>query len=182
MRRPEDVQSAVEALPAAVSSERSLEELYVEEAPRALRLAYLLTGDRPLAEDLVHDAFVRVAARRGALRDPQAFGAYLRRAVVNRANSHFRHQRVVRDNLRRQQAAPAAASHEAVVDRREVLWEALAQLPARQRTALVCRYYLDLSERETADALGCRPGTVKSAVSRGLATLRAIVEPESEGS
>jgi RNA polymerase sigma-70 factor (sigma-E family) len=182
MRRPEDVQSAVEALPAAVSSERSLEELYVEEAPRALRLAYLLTGDRSLAEDLVHDAFVRVAARHRALRDPEAFGAYLRRAVVNRTHSYFRHQRVVRDHLRRQEAAPAAVSHEAAVDRRDTLWQALTQLPPRQRAALVCRYYLDLSERETAGVLGCRPGTVKSAVSRGLAALRAIVEPESEGS
>src|SRR6266566_9470783 len=64
--------------------------LYGRHAPGAVRLAYLLTGDPALAEDLVQDAFVKLAGRLAHLRDPEAFDAYLRRTVVNLANSHFR--------------------------------------------------------------------------------------------
>src|SRR2546430_8663604 len=81
-----------------------LGELYRDHAEPALRLAYLLTGDRGLAEDLVQEAFVRVAGRFVQLRDPDAFGAYLRRAVVNLANSHFRRRRVERTYLARAQS------------------------------------------------------------------------------
>ena len=74
----------------------SLSELYVAYAPDALRLAFLLTGDRALAEDLVQDAFVRLVGRLRHLREPEAFWAYLRRMIVNLATSHFRHRRVER--------------------------------------------------------------------------------------
>ena len=70
-----------------------LAELYRRHAPDAVRLAYLLTGDRVLAEDLVQDAFVKLAGRFRDLRDPDAFAAYLRRTVVNLTNSHWRRTR-----------------------------------------------------------------------------------------
>ena len=69
---------------------RSLAALYERHADDAVGLAYLLTGDRALAEDLMQEAFVRIAARFRHIRDPAAFGTYLRRTVINLANSHFR--------------------------------------------------------------------------------------------
>src|SRR2546430_17547386 len=76
-----------------------LGELYVRHADDAIRLAYLLTGDRALAEDLVQDAFVRLAGRLAHLPDPGAFEAYLRRTVANLRNSHFRRRKVERRDL-----------------------------------------------------------------------------------
>jgi len=156
-----------------------LGELYREHAEPALRLAYLLTGDRGLAEDLVQEAFVRVAGRFVHLRDPDAFGAYLRRAVVNLANSHFRRRRVERAYLTRAQADAAVRSGGGPagppVEDRDELWKALERLPQRQRTAIVLRYYEDLSESRIAELLQCRPGTVKSLLSRGLEAMRAEI-------
>jgi RNA polymerase sigma-70 factor (sigma-E family) len=151
----------------------SLEALYRAHAPAALRLSVLLTGDLALAEDIVQDAFIRVAARSARLRDPDAFGAYLRRAVINQARSHFRHQRVVRKY--------EAVTHkpETTIDPdrtlRHDVWEALHRLPERQRAALVLRFYEDQSVDAIATTLGCRPGTVRSLVSRGLEHLRKEV-------
>src|SRR2546425_9958607 len=80
-----------------------LGELYVRHGDAAVRLAYLLTGDRALAEDLVQDAFVKLAGRLVHLRDPGAFDAYLRRTVVNLANSYYRRKRLERAYLKRQE-------------------------------------------------------------------------------
>jgi RNA polymerase sigma factor (sigma-70 family) len=72
----------------------SLGDLYVRHAPEGIRLAFLLTGDRALAEDLVQEAFARLVGRLRHLRDPGAFGAYLRKTIVNLSTSHFRRRRV----------------------------------------------------------------------------------------
>lgn len=159
----------------AASADRSrLESLYERHAPDAIRAAYLLTGDRALAEDLVQDAFVRLATRFVDLREPDAFAAYLRKTVVNLARMHFRSS--TRRRRREEHAArDDAATREHAVDARDEIVRALARIPERQRAALVLRYYLDLTESETADALGCRIGTVKSLTSRGLAALRTHV-------
>jgi RNA polymerase sigma factor (sigma-70 family) len=82
-------------MPVAMTQGSSLErsplgDLYVRHAPESIRLAFLLTGDRALAEDLVQEAFARLVGRLRHLRDPSAFGAYLRRTIVNLATSHFR--------------------------------------------------------------------------------------------
>ncbi len=155
-----------------------IETRYEEEMPGAIRLAYLITGQRALAEDLAQDAFLRVASRIRRLRDPAAFRSYLRRAVVNASNSHFRHERVVRRHVESEGAEPTTHPETPDVETRDALTEALGSLPPRQRTAIVCRYYLDLSERETAAALGVRTGTVKSSVSRGLTALRSHLEEQ----
>src|SRR5437763_13271002 len=147
-----------------------LDELYRRHAPEAARLAYLITGDRALAEDLVQDAFVKMFGRFRDLRNPDAFAAYLRRTVVNLARSHFRHLKVERAYAAREGTWPAPAPPE--LGAREEMWQALLRLPERQRTAIVLRYYEDLSEAETADTMRCPKGTVKSLVSRGLDRLR----------
>jgi RNA polymerase sigma-70 factor (sigma-E family) len=158
-----------------------LGELYLRYADDAVRLAYLLTADRALAEDLVQDAFVRLAGRLAHLRDEGAFEAYLRRTVVNLARSHWRHLGVERAFQERAARVPRATpSPHSDPDDRDALWHALGGLPPRQRAALVLRFYEDLSERQIAEILRCRPGTVKSLVSRGLARLRTQIGGEHE--
>jgi RNA polymerase sigma-70 factor (sigma-E family) len=153
-----------------------LAELYGRHAPAALRLAYLLTGDAAAAEDLCHDAFVRVASRLFSIRDPEAFGAYLRRTIVNLAGMRARRRTIERRALARTAAERTDAGErdrgERDLETRDELWTALLGLPVRQRAALVLRYYEDLSELQTAEILRCPQGTVKSLVSRGLASLR----------
>ena len=158
-----------------------LAELYTRHAAEAIRLAYFLTGDRLLAEDLVQDAFVKLAGRLVHLRDPGAFDAYLRRTVVNLANSHFRRRQVEREYLRHSATEPAAVANAPDTDRRHELWTDLQRLPARQRAAIVLRIYEDLPEARVAEILGCRPGTVRSLVSRGLAQLRIHVRSDRDG-
>src|ERR1700693_1679378 len=148
-----------------------LGELYVRHAPGAMRLAYLLTGDRALAEDLVQDAFVRLAGRFLDLRDPKGFEAYLRTTVVNLARAHFRHRKVETAYLKRDAGRPQPETAGPDLGTREAMRLALYRLSDRQRAAIVLRYYEDLSEAQTAEILGCRPGTVKSLVSRGMQTL-----------
>jgi RNA polymerase sigma factor (sigma-70 family) len=145
-----------------------LDALYRRHAPGALRLAWLLTGEQEEARDLVHDAFVRSAGR--LLRNEAAFGAYLRRCIVNLALNRARRDRLSRTRLPLL-APPEEAAAVEMADG-VGLHDALRRLPIQQRTALVARFYLDLSEAQTAELMGCRPGTVKSAVSRGLAALR----------
>ena len=161
-----------------------LAELYRAESAHIVNLAYLLTGERQLAEDLAQEAFVRVASRLRQV-SPDAFGAYLRRTVVNLAHSHFRHARVQRRYAERIEAdaefrrrASESTSASTDSDTREDLWLALQSLPARQREVIVCRFYLDMSEEQTADTLNTRVGTVKSATSRGLQALRTALAPE----
>jgi RNA polymerase sigma-70 factor (sigma-E family) len=157
-----------------------LAELYRRHAAEAIRLAYMLTGDRLLAEDLVQDAFVKLAGRLVHLRDPGAFDAYLRRTIVNLTNSYFRRKRLERAYLRRSEAERPALGEAPDTDRRDELWKDLQRLPARQRAAIVLRIYEDLSEQRVAEILGCRPGTVRSLVSRGLAELRIHVRSDGD--
>ena len=151
-----------------------LEELYERYASEAGRLAYLLTGDRELAEDLVQDAFVRLTGRFVHVRDPGGLHAYLRTTVVNLARSHHRRKAVERRSAERQR------EHEHTVPPfdpgdRDVLRQALLSLPLRQRTAIVLRYYEDLDVATTSAVMGCSTGTVKSLVSRGLDRLGPLI-------
>ncbi|HJS26740.1 MAG TPA: SigE family RNA polymerase sigma factor [Actinomycetota bacterium] len=149
-----------------------LDELYRAHAPEALRLAFLLTGERALAEDLVQDAFVKVLGRFHDLRNRDAFWWYLRRTIVNLAYSQFRRRRVERAWFERQRPNDVAPSADDLGER-DRLQRALMALRPEQRAAIVLRYYEDLSEADTAQALGVAAGTVKSLVSRGMDRLRA---------
>lgn len=148
-------------------------ELYAEYAPRAGRIAYLLTGDPELAEDLAQEAFVRLMGRLGSIRDDAVIAVYLRRSILNLARKHWRKLGTERVYLRSGGSGPAFdVDIQPDLDGRDELWRALGRLPYRQRAAIVLRFYEDLSERETARVLGCAVGTVKSSVSRGLQRMR----------
>jgi RNA polymerase sigma-70 factor (sigma-E family) len=162
-------------VPEGVLERDRLADLYFVHAPEGIRLAFLLTGNWALAEDLVQDAFVRLVGRLQHLRDPSAFGAYLRRAIVNLATSHFRHRRVERAYLEREAAAPSGEGNQNE-DLDERMHAFLLRLPQRQRAAIVLRFYEDLSDVQTAEILRCSAGTVRSLVSRGMKTLRSELE------
>lgn len=149
-------------------------ELFTGHFGGLVKLATLLGADDP--EDVVQEAFVRLHRSHSRLRDPGAALPYLRTTVVNLSRSRLRHLRVVRRGV---PGSPdvASAEHSAVLreDHREVV-EALLALPARQREALVLRYWLDLSEAEIATAMGISRGAVKSHASRGIAALEVALE------
>ncbi len=133
-----------------------------------VRLATLLVGRGGQAEELVQDCFVRLyqhLERSGPLERP---GAYLRTMVVNACRSA--HRRSALEATRRPHPRPESDAWEV-----DELADALAALPERQRTALVLKFYGDWPEVEIAQALGCRPGTVKSLTHRALARLREVL-------
>lgn len=160
------------------SSGRSLAGLYERHADEAIGLAYLLTGDRALAEDLMQEAFVRVARRFAYLRDRDSFGGYLRRSVVNLANSHFRRRAIEQRHL------PGQVGGEEAVDAdptdRLLLRAALLRLPVRQRTALVLSFYEDLPQGDVAELMRCGTGAVKQLIFRAMQTLRRELGEEQE--
>lgn len=141
----------------------------------AVRVAYLLCGDRAVAEDVVADAWLGIYQRLGS--GPIAdVRPYLCRSVVNGLRSRSRRLRLShREAARPSVAAPPVEPAETVSTRMRVV-EALAALPVRMRTAVVLRYYDDLSIAETGAVMGVSEGTVKSSVSKGLARLRELLE------
>jgi RNA polymerase sigma-70 factor (sigma-E family) len=159
-----------------VSHRSRLAEVYVRHAPEGIRLAYLLTGDRALAEDLVQEAFLRFVGRLHFVRNPDAVEGYLRRTIVNLSKNHFRHQAVERSYLARHAGEVVEGRADPDVPTYETIRTALLALPVRQRAAIVLRYYEDLPEGQIAEILGCRPATVRSLVARGLEALRQIPE------
>ena len=142
------------------------DDLYRSEYVPMVKLARGLVDSSERAEEIVQDAFAKVFERWNRLSEP---GGYLRVSVINGARSELRK----RDVGRRLGFARRA---EAVTGEPDYLIDALDQLSANQKTVLVLRYYADLSEREIAEALNIRPGTVKSTASRALATLRKALE------
>jgi RNA polymerase sigma-70 factor (sigma-E family) len=147
--------------------EHEFADFYEQHYRSMVRLAYVLTRDSSVAEETVQDAFAGLLIRWDRVNHPQA---YVRAAVVNKARTHRRRRDLERDRR--------PVSSGAATDPRDVeLEDALAALPYRQQAALVLHYYEDLSEAQIADALRCRPGTVKSLTSRALAALRAAIEP-----
>jgi len=165
------MRSQIEGRRAAGAGSR-MEELYRAHAPQALRLAYLLCGDRALAEDLVQDAFIKVFGRFADLRNPDAFWWYLRRTLVNLSRSHLRRVKVEREYLSRERRARQSEARGPSVEERDRVLSALRALRPEQRAAIVLRYYEDLTEADAADAMGVAVGTVKSLVHRGMARLR----------
>jgi RNA polymerase sigma-70 factor (sigma-E family) len=150
--------------------------LYQAHATGLVRLAMLMLGDQPAAEDVVQDAFLGLYRRWNGLDDQDRAIAYTRSSVLNGCRD------VLRRRSRKVPAAllePNAASAEAHVllaeEHREVL-AALRRLPGRQREAVVLRHCLGLPEGEVAQAMGVSRGTVKSSAHRGLAALARILK------
>lgn len=159
-------------------SAADIADVFAVHHAEALRLAYLLTGDAHRAEDVVSEAFLKVFRRWGrtGIDHPRA---YIRRAVVNESNSRFRRLALERrEAAKRQGDDRGARSAEERLADQDQLFAALRRLPERQRTALVLRYYADLSERDIAEAMDVSAGTVKSTISRGLDRLRAEMDTE----
>lgn len=153
-----------------------LAAFYTQHAPAATRLAYMLTGDRDAAQDLAHDAFVKIGGKILALRDPNHARAYLLRTVINLCRGRGRKVQRERRAIRKLQH-PSAVKSLFPSDNDEI-WAALLQLPIRQRAALFLRYYEDASEQAAADALNCSLSALKSLVNRGLRDLRTRVKEE----
>jgi RNA polymerase sigma-70 factor (sigma-E family) len=166
------VELSLEMAEEAVTQPARLEELYVRHMPAAIGLAFLLTADRDAAEDLVQDAFVRLAGKFHHLRNPEAFGSYLRRTLVNLHLSRLRRIRLERFHLAVQRRGIEPHSSMPDVAGNADLWAGLRRLPARQRGALILRYYEDLSERESAELMRCSVAAVRSLVARAMETLR----------
>ena len=145
----------------------SFEELYRAQWGSLVRLALALSGSRELAEDVAHDAFLRVSKSLPSITNPVA---YLRKAVVNGVRDRFRHRQV---EARHASGPPLPVPGPEV----DETWAALQALPERYRAALVLRFYADLEVEDVAELLGCRNGTAKSLIHRGLRQLKERIEP-----
>lgn len=152
-----------------VRGQATFADLYAEHHDRLVRLAYLIIGSAPAAEDLVQDAFAKLHERSGEVRRP---AAWLRAVVANAAKNEVRRQVNRRRLLVRLGAERVVDPPAEPTD----MLRALAQLTARQRAVVVLRYYEDLPESEIAALLRIRPGTVKSSLHRALQALRAELD------
>lgn len=153
-------------------------DAFVETRSTALlRTAYLLcAGDRGAAEDLLQEVLERTYAKwRRINSQPEA---YVRAALANAAANRWRHRsRRVREAPLEEGIPPSLPGHEEQIADRDALLRALSELPHKMRAVVVLRYFDDLTEAQTAHALGCGVGTVKSQTSRGLARLRELLAP-----
>ncbi|MGI5165611.1 RNA polymerase sigma factor [Spirillospora sp. CA-253888] len=153
-------------------------ELYRGHALGMMRLALVMVGDKPTAEDVVQEAFAGLYRRWPTLRDRDKALTYVRSAVLNGCRHAVRRRR---RPFRAHHAPPVWSAEAAALageEQREVL-AAMHRLPARQREALVLRYFAELSEEEIAEAMGVSRGTVKSTTSRGIAALGRMLEEDS---
>jgi RNA polymerase sigma-70 factor (sigma-E family) len=156
--------------------EAEFDELVAGRAHALRRTAYLMCGDWHQAEDLVQVTFMKLHASWHRIRRQEAFDAYLRKTLLRACIDEKRRARWRRE-------APTDVLPEVADPRpepdgvRDVLVAGLKRLPPKQRATLVLRYFEDLSVEDTARALGCSTGTVKSQTSKGLTSLRAIVGP-----
>jgi RNA polymerase sigma-70 factor (sigma-E family) len=140
--------------------------------PALLRTAYLLTGNRANAEDLLQNSLAKLYLSWDKVRQRESLDGYVRRIMVNENNSQWR-----RPWKRHEVAVEQVPERRATADTYDdgqsaLMWSFVQTLPRRQRAVVVLRYYEDLTEAETAQALGCSVGTVKSQASRALASLR----------
>lgn len=156
------------------SPERAVTRLYEAHALGLVRLALVMVGDRPTAEDVVQDSFLGLYRRWGRLKDPGKALTYLRSSVLNNCRSVLRRRG---RRLPGAQDPPVASAESRVLDMeqgKEIL-DALRRLPHRQRETLVLRFVLDLSEEETAQIMRVSQGTVRSNTSRGRTALERML-------
>ena len=179
----DDDQRSLRSVPSAVTGVRELDlrALYDAHWRYLIRIAALLVDDVASAEDVVQDAFVALHRNAGSLRDPDAALAYLRTTVLNLSRSVLRRRQVARKHLKvAEPEATAGADHDLMVrEEHRAALAAVHRLPRHQREVLILRYWSGLSEREIAQTLGISPGSVKSAASRGMATLARVLGGES---
>jgi RNA polymerase sigma-70 factor (sigma-E family) len=152
----------------------TFEEFVDLRLPALLRYATMLTGDRHLAQDLVQETMIRVQLRWRRVSATDAPERYVRRMLttgyIDLHRGSWLRRVVLRDVT---PEPPPAPDHADGAVRRDEIWGRLAELPRRQRAAIVLRFYEDLADSEIADVLGCSVGTVRSYICRALTTLRA---------
>lgn len=146
------------------------------ERPALVRFARLVLGSHAAAEDAVQDALASAHAHPERIEAARDRGAYVRRMVVNAHHSAWRKSRrlVPVEDVRR----PAGSAATAKVELADLVWRACATLPAKQRAAVVLRFYEDLDYPEIARVLDCTESTARAGVHRGLAALRRVLEEE----
>ena len=171
------MQLPTETLPAGLDGGQRVSMLYQAHALALVKLAFLMTGDQPTAEDVVQDAFLGLTRRWRSLNDTDRALGYLRTSVLNGCRSvhrvRFRRQGITLDAP---PDSPSAGDLAVLGEVNHRVLVAIRRLPARQREAVVLRYYLDMTEDQAARAMGVSRGTVKSATSRGLAALARMLE------
>jgi RNA polymerase sigma-70 factor (sigma-E family) len=152
------------------TDEAEFREFVAESSTSLSRIAFLLCGDRHFAQDLVQNCLVRLYQAWPRIREPDAYARrVLLRCWINELRRPWR--RAERQVALPELADPAEGTGSA--DLRDVLRRALAEIPPRQRATVVLRYMCELSVSDTAAALRCSEGTVRSQATRGLAALRA---------
>lgn len=149
-------------------------------APLMHRTAYLLVGDWHTAQDLVQETLARAFVAWRRIQAADAPEAYLRRMLINQARQTWRHQTARPEKLVAAAPEQAVADSDTAWDDRDALLKALASLPLRQRATVVFRFLDGLSVNETADAMNCSTGTIKSQTSKALRALQLHIQT-SEG-
>ena len=161
-------------------ADAAVTELYGAHYRSLVRLTVLLVHDTATAEEVVQDAFAAMHVGMYRLRDNGEALSYLRETVVNRSRRVKRHRVVADRNAPKSASGMPSADHGALaLLERSAVVAALRKLPDRQREAVVLRYYGELSEAETAAAMGITPGAVRGHTSRAMAALRSVLERES---
>jgi RNA polymerase sigma-70 factor (ECF subfamily) len=163
-----------------------LECLIARYQEKALRTAFLITHNEPMAEDVIQDAFVRFYQRAEFFDEARPFEPYFMRSVINAAlnyleREHKRRSFTDADTSELENLLEEAASVEDQVEFNALKWlimEALAELPPRQRAVIVQRYYLEMSEKEMSEALDSPPGTVKWLLNTARSRLRLLLGSE----
>jgi RNA polymerase sigma-70 factor (sigma-E family) len=153
---------------------QQFEEFMTSRWPGLVRLAFGLTGDRWLAEDLAQTALVNAYASWWRVRRADDPDAYVRRILINASKNRWRRSRVAEQHAEPPAEVPDPAPDPATaIGERSALLKALGELPPRQRAVIVLRYWEDLSDAQAAALLGCSASTVRSQAARALAKLRA---------
>lgn len=167
------------AVPADAEARQLVTELYATHYRSLVRLAALLLRDVGAAEEVVQESFIAMHNGWRRLRDNEKALSYLRQSVVNRSRSVLRHRTVVDKNAPKPAPDMPSAEHGAIAAfERKAVIDALRTLPARQREALVLRFYADMSEAQIADAMQISRGAVKSHTARAIAALRTVLGPD----
>jgi len=163
-----DIEGLAGAEDAGWAAQRQVTALYETHAPHLVRLAFVILGDQGAAEDVVQDAFFGLYRRWGTLSDPSAAHAYLRASVLNgcRLAMRRRSRPAVAPGGQPLESGEATVLH---TEQHRAIVAAVRRLPARQREAVVLRYFLDMTEEQAAEAMHVSRGTVKSAMSRAIA-------------
>jgi RNA polymerase sigma factor (sigma-70 family) len=162
-----------------VDADRIVADLFATEARSLVRLARIFCDDRDAAEDLVQESFIRLHRSAGTIRNLERAPAFLRSIVINLARDHNRRGLMsLRHKSSMPRAEPDRGFEDFAVDSHDdrIVLDAVRGLPERQRACVALRYYLELSESETADTLGISKSSVKTHCRRALTALEAAVE------